>query len=219
MPYYRRPYRRPYTKPYYSRPYRYKKKKRNIFWRRGMNKVMRLAKFLNVEFKQHNIQTAYTASTTGQIAQWTNIAQGDSDSTRDGSSIKIASIFARGYVQIHASATASIVRLILVLDKQTNQAIYASTDLLLTDEVTSPLNIDNGRRFKVLWDKVITLSQDKPIVQFKYFKKLPIHIRYDNSAAAITSLTQSSLSLLRLSNEATNTPTVHIDARLRYVDN
>ncbi len=181
---------------------------------------------VNVEFKQHNsVLTSGTISDgTGFIQQLTNIAQGDTNLTRDGSSIKIVSIYLKGFVQINSAATQSIVRLMIVLDKQTNQAIYTTADLLHDvtegDSLVSALNLDNKHRFVVLWDKSFTVdNNNNGIVHFSFFKKCNYPIRYDNSAAAITSLTSNSLSMVRISNEGVDFPDITSFTRIRYVDN
>lgn len=219
MPYRKRRYS---TKPYYGsrRPYRKRPKRGNyIFYRRLRNKVFRMARYMNVEFKQHNLAITPTVSNSLTTHQLTNIAQGDTDTTRDGNSIKLASIYIQGFATINALATNTIIRLLLVLDKQTNQAIYTAGDLLLSDSVTSPNNIDNGRRFKILWEHRMILSQDRPMAQFKLYKKLNMHIRYDSTGTNIQQLTQNSLSLARISNEGTNVPSMDYTVRIRYVDN
>lgn len=182
---------------------------------------MRLGRFMNVEFKEHNVSISTGVSSTATIQALTNIAQGDTTNTRDGSSIKLASIGFKGRIEFDVSnATATMVRIMLVHDRQTNQAIYAASDLLVTSGVNTNRNLDNGRRFRVLMDKTYSLSDFNPIIPIKYYKRsYPIHIRFDNAAAAITSLTENSLSVFLISNEATNTPTVIMNWRIRYVDN
>lgn len=217
------PYRRKYrgkTKPY--RGYRRRRSRGNyIFYRRLRNKMYRLARYVNVEFKQHNIDYGGTVNSTPAITQLTNIDQGDTDTTRDGSSIKITGIYLRGFARSNASTTNCIVRLIIVWDRQTNQAIYSADDLLYdSTQINSLLNIDNGRRFRVLWDKAINLDLSSNYIKpFAYYKKLNLHIRYDNTGNGIADLTENSLSMLAFSTAATNAPTVDINFRLRYVDN
>ncbi len=56
-------------------------------------------------------------------------------------------------------------------------------------------------------------------VAVKKFIKLNEKIRYDNAAAAISSLTSSSYSLLVMSSEGSNYPLITLHSRLRFVDN
>lgn len=180
---------------------------------------------LNVEFKNHDVQaTALALNTTGTITQLTNIAIGDTTNTRDGSSLKIVSLLFSYILRINSSATDSQFRIMLVQDRQTNEAIYTVGDLLsdttINDVLVAPRNLDNGHRFSVLYDKLLTLSAaGRATSGHKFYKKMNLKIRYDNAAAAITSLTQSSLSLLVITNEPTNVPSITFNIRLRYVDN
>ncbi len=191
-------------------------------------KALKMASYLksivNVEFKNHDTNVQEVISTTASITQLTNIAQGDTTVTRDGSSCKIVSLMLNYFITMHASAIESIMRVIVVHDRQTNQAIYAAADLLhdtsINDALNSPKNLDNDRRFSILYDRCHSLSSaGTTIKNFKFYRKLALRIRYDNAAAAITSLTQNSLSIFLISNEATNTPSINFFLRLRFVDN
>lgn len=219
--------------------YRYRKKRRfykKRTYKRSGNKyinyglkALKIAQYLksvlNVEFKEHNVQaTAEALPTTGIITQLTNIAQGDTKSTRDGDQVKLTQIYVNGIIQKHASATATSVRILLVMDKQTNGAIYTLADLLedtsASDNIVSANNLDNKFRFKVLYDKVFNVSNSgESRRKYKIFKKLPIKIRYDGNAGDITDITSWSLSLVAIADEATNTPGHTFFARLRFVDN
>ncbi len=181
---------------------------------------------LNVEKK--NFDTELTngtlPGTTGAIQQLTNIPIGDTVGARDGNQCKLISVYIRGNVRQNASATQTVCRFMLVLDKQTNGAIYTLAQLLnnvtADDNVVSPLNLDNMYRFIVLWDKVITLSDTGSTVKFfKFYKKLDLKLRFDAAAGTIADLTTNSLSIVRIGDEATNLPTVTYSVRLRFVDN
>ncbi len=192
-------------------------------------KALKLAKYLktivNVEFKNLTTQgTSTVLPVTPTIVQLTNIAQGDSTITRDGSNIKVLSIFWSYSVRQHATACCTLVRVMLVHDRQTNQAIYTPGDLLsditVGDNIVSPRNLDNTSRFAVLYDKVHAYSDTGRLISFhQMYKKVQIKMRYDANVGDITDLTQSSLSLLVMSNESTNEPTITFSCRLRFVDN
>lgn len=74
-----------------------------------------------------------------------------------GRSITLKSVYLRWSIQTitaGASAPPNTVRVIIVYDKETNGAIFASTDFLLANDATSPNNLTNSDRFIVLSDKV-----------------------------------------------------------------
>lgn len=214
MPYFRR------YKPRAPRRRTYRRRRRNIFWRRGYNKLARMARFWNVEFKKHQVTLADTAITNaGVVTQCSNIAVGTGYAERIGHSIKVTSLYARGTISKHASATATSVRIMLVMDAQTNQAVFAVTDLLESAGIHTYRNIDNTSRFKVLADKKLIVDSTTPKKFFSIFKKINQHVRFDASTSAIADITQASFAIVMIGSEATNEPTVYMNFRLRFVDN
>lgn len=213
----------PYFRRYKPKPRRrtYRRKRRNIFWRRGYNKLARMARYWNVEFKKHQVTLADTAigNDGAEITQLNNIAVGTGYAERIGHSIKVTSLFARGTLSKHASATATSIRVMLVMDSQTNQAIYTITDLLESAGIHTYRNIDNTSRFKILADRKYIVDTTTPKRFFSIRKKVNQHIRFDNSTSAIADITQCSYSIVMISSEATNEPTVYMNFRLRFVDN
>lgn len=220
MAYYRRRFRR---RRFRRRRY-YKKSKQGLA-SKALSMAWKVKRLLNVEYKFHDVQTTGTAiSTTPTITQLSNIANGDTAETRDGNSIKWTRFTSHGTLSINGSATRSYVRMLLVLDTQTNGAIYSAGDILkditADDAIVSLYNLDNRQRFKILYDKVVKLAANTISVRtFKINKKFSLRQIFNADAAAITSIPTYSLSLYFVSNEATNTPTLTMYNRLRYLDN
>ncbi len=185
----------------------------------------RLKRLINIEVKNFDVQQTSVAIGTGPIiVQLSNIPQGDGTSTRDGAQCKVIGIQLCYKIEMDLTATQSQFRIMLVLDKQTNQAIYVGGDLLeditTQDSMLSPRNLDNLKRFSVLYDKVHLLAIDGQSQAYgKRFFKKEILLRYDASTPSIADLTQSSLSLFMLSSEVANSPVISTFTRLRYVDN
>ncbi len=181
---------------------------------------------LNVEYKFHDVQlTSTTLTDVPLIVQLTNIAQGDTETTRDGAQIKLTRLTLRYRLQASGTPQKNQIRVILVHDKQTNQSIYAIGDLLqdttAIDNLISPNNLDNKFRFKVLYNKVHTTSLGS-VSGFLYKEinmELDMRIRFDASTPDITDLTSSSLSIVFIDNEAVNGSALTLFSRLRYVDN
>lgn len=226
----------PYRKRYYpsrgrGRGYygRKGKRKNYIFYRRLKNKTYWMAKkalaLTNPEFKLHNFQqTANTINTSGTIDTISLIAQGDTDTTRDGNSIKITRMHIRGFIKQDAVATQTMIRMMVVLDRQTNGAQFSMSDLIADttagDAIVSPLVINNKFRFRVLVDRVYHMSSESStIIKFNIFRKMGMKMRYSANAAAITSCPSKSIAVVFISDEATNSPTVTYFSRLRYLDN
>jgi hypothetical protein len=219
------PYKKSYSKK--SRYSKYSKYGNTAYTvsKRALQIALMTKKLLNVEYKIIDTQLSLAAiSTTANILQLTNIAQGTSDITREGNQIKISSIQFKYYMEINASTTATALRFILVQDKQTNGAIYTPGDLLEdaspTDVIVSPNNLGNKFRFRILYNKVHTLSQNGSRMQYKeFYKKVELPIRYDGNAGTIADVNTNSLSMFIVSDEATNTPIIDMFVRLRFIDN
>lgn len=187
-----------------------------------------IKRLMNVEVKFFDVSGVAVAipDGVGTIVQLTNIPQGDTDITRDGAQVKLMSIDFKAFINMSASATASTVTIMLIVDKQTNQAIYTTTALLHTVtnalSVVSPLNLDNKFRFRVLKRWIFDINNDgrnKKVLKWHHKFGNNMKIRFDNSTSAIEDLTSKSLSLLFISTEGTNEPTIHFFNRLRFVDN
>ncbi len=192
--------------------------KRALVVARGVKRL------LNVEIKNFDTKEQTVAIIdTPLITQISNIPQGDSTNSRDGAQCKVLGIELNYVIFHNASATGTIVRVMVICDKQTNQAIYSAADLLedasIIDNLMSPYNLNNKHRFRVLYDRRHNLSSTTASITVKKFIKLKTLLRYDASTSAIADLTQNSLSILKVSNEVTNDPSWNMFCRVRYVDN
>ncbi len=205
--------------------YKYPRKKRKKKYNKSL--ALRVKKLeQNIEFKEHNVLFPNTGivDAAGNVSQLTNISQGDTTQTRDGNQVRIVSLFLSAILRINTNAAETVLRFMIIQDKQTNQAQYNTGDVLLDatsiDSIISPLSLNNARRFKILYDKRFTFSivGDTTVHFFQVYKKLNIMVRYDASTPAITDLTQNSLSVLMISDQVTNDPTCHFHCRLRFAD-
>ncbi len=182
-------------------------------------------RLLNVEVKNFDVQLDGLTVTDGfAITQLSNIPQGDTTNERDGAQVKMVGFEMSYFITRNVSADASIIRILLVIDKQTNQAIFVPGDMFedstVLDNLVSPRNLDNKHRFTVLYDRVHHLSNGGPtsLSVKKYFKK-DLLLRYDGSTPSIADLTQNSLAFMRAANQVTNDPIIRAFFRLRFVDN
>ncbi len=184
-----------------------------------------IKKLMNVEFKFHDLGLSFTTiDDAGRFMQLTNVAQGDTDQTRDGAQIKITRINIKGWIAASPTSDNTIMRIILVQDKQTNQAAFTLADLLsltvINDNIISPLNLDNKYRFRVLYNRVFTFNNTgNQTKSFEINKELNMRIRFDASTSTIADLTSNSLTLVLLSNKTINHPSITFLSRIRYVDN
>jgi len=108
------------------------------------------------EQKEANLNAANTVvfnSTAGVINNVVGIAQGNTPTTRSGRRVMVTSMKCmwQGSYAPTTTGTASL-RALLVYDKQANAASPAATDILLSDNIYSPMNLNNSRRFKIIRD-------------------------------------------------------------------
>ncbi len=153
----------------------------------------------------------------------TLIAQGDTSSSREGAKVVYTSIQMKYTFKQNTSATFTRCRIMLVLDKQCNGALFTAGDLLQTTAVgqaiISPLNLDGAFRFKVLYNKVHTLSVDGSGVQYgEMFKKINIPARYSGNGGAIGDVLSSCLYIVHMSDEASLKPKASYYTRVRFID-
>lgn len=172
---------------------------------------------LNVEYKYHAVSSSLNPALAGAVLSLSRIAQGDTEQTRDGNNCKAKSLWAKWTMYKHASATATFVRMIWFIDTQNISGSAPSvTDVLQSADVNEFKNHNNRKRFVFMKDIVIDLG-DKTTHNGEWYKKMSMQLTFDGSAD--TDTVDKSLYLLYLSNEATNTPTLLIKHRLRFVDN
>ncbi len=215
----------PYKKRYNGKYKRYIKPSMDTAFK-ALQIALATKRLLNVEKKWHDVDGFnINASQSGTIIQLTNVAQGDTSQTRDGDQLKILSLQLKLFGVRDSVANASLMRVMIVQDSQTNGAIYALSDLLedasVSNNMLSPANLDNKYRFKIWYDRLhpmIESASNAIKVINKFFNKA-VKIRFDNESAVISSLTSNSLSLVVICRQSTNVPTFTHWCRIRYVDN
>lgn len=98
-----------------------------------------------------------------QVILLNGVAQGNDFNTRIGRRFRMKSIQVRAFCGIGATPTAAVLRVMVVIDYQANGTAVTKAMLLATGgtgaaDVTSPMNLDNRSRFKIIWDEFITFS-------------------------------------------------------------
>lgn len=186
----------------------------------------RLKRLVNVEFKKFDLDIGgLVTSTTGSVTHLTQIASGDTDQARDGNSVKCQSVWLKGHLARSASASTTIVRMIVFCDKQQGSDAAAGVTDVLDPSIGSgaevymnPLNNETVGRFQILSDKTIRLDDATGTLKmFQTYFKYNRHVRWNGTAAG--DIQKNGLFLLLVSNESTNTPTINGNFRVTYTDN
>lgn len=160
-------------------------------------------------------------STTGFVQPLSNTTQSDLQTGRTGQSILAQDILIRYSIQMNATAVSTVVRLILLCDKEMDGTYPAITEILASTTPQSPLDIDDSKgRFVILFDRLIQMNITTNVGSSqKVYKKLGFHIYSRGTDNSEGSQGKNSLFLIGLSNEATLTPSMIMHCRLKYTDN
>ncbi len=184
-----------------------------------------LKKLVNVEIKSINTTATDQASANASIITAINLsAQGLDTEDRIGNSIKLQFIKLDYCIQIHASATDTAVRCMVILDRQAVQALPALAlilqDATPSDNIVSPRHKDFKQRFTTLYDKVHIVSANGSGKRFgSMYKKILAKVRYDAAGGTIAALETNSLTFIHMTDEATNVPTITWASKVGFVDN
>lgn len=193
-------------------------------------KAMRLAKRVNrkvgsIEYKYlDNSLTATAFTNAGVIDQLTNVVEGLTNITRVAQKITIKRIMFRVNAFSNVAGTKFVCRVMLVQDRQTNGAIFATTDLLesvaAVDCTISQLNKNFFKRFKILYDKrkSLTTTGSNQVTFFNFQKRVNIPVLYSANAGTIADIRKNSLAIIFFTNVAANAPSFDYNSRLIFTD-
>lgn len=171
-----------------------------------------------------------TLATTSVVTLRNGCAQGTSAVTRAGRRTTMTSLTYLWQVSFAATTVgAAPLRLLIVYDRQPNGAAPAALDVVLTDTITSPMNLNNSRRFKVLVDETTDgISDAGPksymVKGYRTFTKKkeggwPCEFK-DTSSGTITDITTGSIYSLvwQGGNLITAAPQNALYTRIRFTD-
>jgi len=161
---------------------------------------------------------------------------------RVGRKITIKSVYLRGFIGVEKALQSSAAfanaamhtRLIIFTDMQPNGAAPAMTDLLVTADSSSHLNINNRDRFKIHVDKewvfdpywyTTTATQavasgGRQIWSIKKYKKLNQEVVFSTSTGAIADITTGALYMFWIGTAASGSTDANavVSTRVRYTD-
>lgn len=222
MPRYQRRRRRRYSRrkgsfrPVFRPAYR---AARNLWY-----DIKKLKNMVNAEFKSVTAidNTTHTPTTTPSRLLLNPLGRGDDINQRHGRVVRARSIEIDGHVTINSAATNTRLRVVLLLDTHPDGATPAYSDVFQhASSVVAIRNLDNRRRFVILRDFLIQLNDStRDMSRVKLYRRLNFHQIFDDSNAGdITDIKHNALYLFLISDEATNSPSVHLTTRYRFVDN
>lgn len=223
---------------YYRRKRFYKKRRRKSYrpWYQrkystaqlasiAFQKVKYLAGMINSEKHVHDVQIN-NATTSGSVLALSNVAQGDTDSTRTGNSFLAKSIYAQLQLVGNVNQIVTQVRLMIVRDNQqvgdSAPTVANILDASAISYLQAPLSSEEKGRFTVLHDSLNVLSQkfttDTPLKTKKIWCPMNKHIRFNGTGAS--DIQKNGLYLVIIHDAtSTNYPTIYGNSRLSFYDN
>lgn len=195
---------------------------------------------LNTESKVIEAQTAitpdYNGTTANSVVTLNACSQGDTDTTRNGDSIKMSNLMLRGHVSNLDTALSQTshywVRCTVILEKGITTVLKpfptsaATTDGLFEFAYSgtnladvAPKDYDLNAGTKILFDRKWLINQHTLHHSFEELIKVNHHTQYENNSAAPAT---GALKVIWTSNVSTGSalrPTVNYGFRVYFVDN
>lgn len=195
----------------------------------SMTHIPHELKFGDFELVAGTISTAWASLNPGTIDCLSAIAQGGEESNRIGRVYWIHSIHIQGEINTATLESAvfppdsAIIRLVMVMDKQTNgNAVVASTvmDAGQTTDVHAFRNMQNQKRYWIMWDhkfvfrrqyvnegsiNLFANGDERYIFRHYHVFKKPIKVNMKGATTAgiVDNVEDNSISLIGISNETT----------------
>lgn len=172
-----------------------------------------------VEYKSRDVtEDDETITTAGQHYLLNPSSRGAGLHQHDGREIHCVSIQINGIFRVNPSAAENSIRWWIVLDKQPNANVFATSEFI--NDVDGLRNLDNRHRFVTLRQGMLDLSSLKPTHTFSIYKKLNFKTTYDVSeTATVADITTNALWFVCISDQAALGPDLYFTSRLRYLDN
>lgn len=178
------------------------------------------------EFKSVDVLDQNIAVDSGTaVALLNGIARGDEINQRNGREVVMRSI----QFQYTARVTAGTgidqqQRVMLVYDRQTNAAALTCAQVLATTSTMSPRNLENRKRFKILYDRTFHLNasaEPNSELTRRFYRRLRHPITFNaNTAGTVGDITTGSLYLVVTGSAAAGVTagTLSYSSRVRYQD-
>jgi hypothetical protein len=193
---------------------------------RIVNDLGKLKLLVNAESKFCLVTQTSTFGTGGQMQILSGIAQGDDYTNRNGNSIRSESLSCFISLKINASATNSVCRVILCLDRERDGSTNVPTSSSILETSTEPLSPYNvlqqqiNPRFTVLHDSITVLTQvSRTMELISYSSSLQQHVTFIGTGSSSASLGEGAITIFLISSEGVNLPTFNLYSCYKYYDN
>lgn len=216
-------------------PYRRKYKKKNCpksKWAgyadtasKALTIAKRVASLINVEYKYYDtLWNSAGAGTGGNIAALCIPQQGDTDTTRNGDSIRMKNLtFNWTARHNNLGNPVQVVRFAIIKSMLPNGAGNPAV-LDVYDEANglTLMNIEKSPNYSVLYSKTVCVSTEHNFVKLSDYIKLGEKgtiCKFDGNTGAATDVQKNLLFVMVFSDEVVNAAIHSFRGRVRYIDN
>jgi hypothetical protein len=191
---------------------------------RALSVIKGAVSMLNTEVKVKDTSQGSTAvPDTGLFHLISGVAQGDTQVTRDGGSIKCKGGLCKIYLSKHASATLTRIRVLIFMDMMNAAANPTAADFYNSSEVLGLQNvITHPNRYVFLYDHTVLLDavkESQTVLNIPLEALKEVHFTFRGTGATVASCGGPTCFLYLAGSEATNTPASIVESRIFFVDN
>lgn len=192
---------------------------------RSLNSAVRGMQLAQGEFKCVDIAQSLSSDTASAVQLLNGIARGDEINERAGREVVMRSIQVKGIAAVTVgTGIDQVCRVMIVYDRQTNAAALTAAMVLNAVDTYSPRNLENRRRFKIMYDRSFVLNASGEAgshCMFNFYRKLNHPVTFNSGdAATVADITTGSMYLICIGNVAAGATdgTCTFSSRIRYQD-
>jgi hypothetical protein len=198
--------------------------------KRAVAGVRSITRLINIETKNFWQMFTATPGTTTTTVYLSAIAQGLTNSSRVGNSIKMQKIYFKLWATTNTASTVDVpVRILLVRDVECQGTVPTPTDILedtstMQNFLLSDKDYTNSSRFSVLADYLFVMPGSAagytiPSTQFfEYSQPHSGHLKFRGTDSTVSSAAEGAIFVVYGSSAASNPPTVYMMFSLHYTD-
>lgn len=183
----------------------------------------------NVEKKNIDVQSAASTVVAGQVTATVvplviGCIEGTAPTQHVGRRVQLKSLQVRWQGSMSStSINSSPLRIVVIYDKQANAAQCTAAQVFAQDQISSPMNLSNSKRFIILLDKEIECvgTQGPQSWSINEFRKIDLPIEFnETNGGTVADITTGSVTAFfyQIGQIATASPLSSFYSRLRFTD-
>jgi len=178
------------------------------------------------EFKAVDVLTNIAVNIASSVTLLNGMTSGSGINQHVGREVTLRSIQFNYTTMVNAATGVDqLHRILLVYDRQTNASALTAAQVLAAVDPHSPRNLENRKRFKILYDRTHALNASGEPGSFatrRFYRRLRHPVTFNAGVAGtVADIVTGSLYLVAIGSEAAGAPAgfVTFSSRIRYTDN